>query len=141
MASFYSTQSYAITDPRAFEPLPEALRSTSLVNKPSKPLGAGCSLSRQALSSCCLTIGHSPGLLVSTMSHNALDTASPGLLGLGNLIEAGTTPAPSTYHPLVPSRQSALLPGKVLLLVLLRDTELVVLLRSKYFDYVFFCYL
>ncbi|KAG1813023.1 hypothetical protein EV424DRAFT_1541897 [Suillus variegatus] len=46
-----------------------------------------------------LTIGHSPGLLVSTMSHYALDTASPGLLGLGNLIEAGTTPAPSTYHP------------------------------------------
>ncbi|KAG1819329.1 hypothetical protein EV424DRAFT_1404499 [Suillus variegatus] len=31
MASFYSTQSYAITDLRTFEPLPEALRSTSLV--------------------------------------------------------------------------------------------------------------
>ncbi|KAG1795382.1 uncharacterized protein HD556DRAFT_385337 [Suillus plorans] len=31
MASFYPTQSYAITDLRAFEPLPEALRSTSLV--------------------------------------------------------------------------------------------------------------
>ncbi|KAG2104431.1 uncharacterized protein F5147DRAFT_838367 [Suillus discolor] len=31
MASFYSTQSYAITDLRALEPLPEALRSTSLV--------------------------------------------------------------------------------------------------------------
>ncbi|KAG1819345.1 hypothetical protein EV424DRAFT_1644749 [Suillus variegatus] len=31
MASFYSTQSYVITDPRAFEPLPDALRRTSLV--------------------------------------------------------------------------------------------------------------
>ncbi|KAG1859118.1 hypothetical protein C8R48DRAFT_674104 [Suillus tomentosus] len=32
MASFYSiTQSYAITDPRAFEPLPDALRRTSFV--------------------------------------------------------------------------------------------------------------
>ncbi|KAG1810513.1 hypothetical protein EV424DRAFT_1349897 [Suillus variegatus] len=40
------------------------------------------------------------GLLISTMSHYALgNTASPGLLGLGNPIEAGTTPAPSTYHP------------------------------------------
>ncbi|KAG2126323.1 uncharacterized protein EDB93DRAFT_1109717 [Suillus bovinus] len=40
-------------------------------------------------------IGYPPELLISTMSHYALDTASPGLLGLGNLIEAGTTPAPS----------------------------------------------
>ncbi|KAG1865591.1 hypothetical protein C8R48DRAFT_672223 [Suillus tomentosus] len=31
MASFYSTQSCAITDPRAFEPLPNALLRTSLI--------------------------------------------------------------------------------------------------------------
>ncbi|KAG2058223.1 hypothetical protein BDR06DRAFT_950662 [Suillus hirtellus] len=42
MASFYSTQSYTITDLRAFEPLPEALRSTSLVMRVLCFLALGC---------------------------------------------------------------------------------------------------
>ncbi|KAG1865592.1 hypothetical protein C8R48DRAFT_672224 [Suillus tomentosus] len=41
MASFYSTQSCAITDPRAFEPLPNALCRTSLIMRVLRLLALG----------------------------------------------------------------------------------------------------